>query len=49
MLAGFLSHPKRQFYPSGIHFTFIMKIPGETFSNENTSRITLHGTDIYRN
>ena len=33
MVAEFLSHPKRQFYPSENnrpHFTFITKIPGDT-------------------
>ena len=33
MIAGLLSHPKRQFYPpenNSIHFSFITKIPGDT-------------------
>ena len=32
MVAGLLSHPKRQFFPPkviGIHFTIITKIPGD--------------------
>ena len=50
MVAGFLLHPKRQFYRSANNrysFTFIAKIQGDT--TENASRITLHRTDIHRN
>ena len=45
MIAGLLSHPKRQFYPSeiiGIHFSYITNIPGDTLLSENASRSTLH-------
>ena len=52
MVAGLLSHKKRQFNPSeNNRYSFYLYYENSSwqFTDENGSRITLHRTDIYRN
>ena len=52
MVAGLLSHPKRQFYPSENNrcsFYLYYENSRWHFTNEDASQITLDRTDIYRN